>query len=65
VIMCDDVRRGPSVFMNVAVWNVMLLTIRFFEVAIFTTLILLPLLVSCRLSFPCIGSKNSLSLPLH
>jgi hypothetical protein len=39
MIMCDNIRGSP--FMNVAVLNVVLLTIRFFEVAKFTTLTLL------------------------
>jgi hypothetical protein len=47
------------VFKNVAVWNVVLLTIRFFEVAIFTNLTPLSLLASCRLSLSIIGLKMS------
>jgi hypothetical protein len=42
--------------------NVVFLKIRFFEVAKFTTLTLLPLLASCRLLLPITGLKMS-SLP--
>jgi hypothetical protein len=45
--------------MNSRYENVVLLTIRFFEVANFTTLIPLLLLISCRLSLPIIGLKIS------
>jgi hypothetical protein len=50
------------VFMNERCVNVVLLTIRFFEVAKFTSLTPLSLLASCRLSLPIIGLKMS-SIP--
>jgi hypothetical protein len=43
-------------------WNIVLLTTTFFDVAKFTTLTPLSLLVSCKLSFPIVGLKIS-SLP--
>jgi hypothetical protein len=39
--------------------NVVLLTIRFLDVATFTTLTPLSLVISCKLSFPVVGLKMS------
>jgi hypothetical protein len=39
--------------------NLVLMTIRFFDVAKFTTLTPLSLLISCKLSFPIVGLKMS------
>jgi hypothetical protein len=42
--------------------NIVLLTVRFFDVAKLTTLTPLSLLISCKISFPIVGLKTS-SLP--
>jgi hypothetical protein len=43
--------------MKVAMRNTVLLTIKFVDVAKFTTLNQLSLLISCKLSFPIVGLK--------
>jgi hypothetical protein len=57
------IRRCPSKFMKVRCGNIVLLTVRYFDVAKFTTLTALSLLISCKLSFPIVGLKMS-SLPI-
>jgi hypothetical protein len=54
--------RCPSKFMNVAMWEHLPLAMRFLDVAKFTTLTPLSLLISCKLSFQIVGLKMS-SLP--
>jgi hypothetical protein len=53
-----SIRRCPSEFVNVACRNIVILAFRFFNVAKFTTLTPSSLLISCKLSFPCVGLKN-------
>jgi hypothetical protein len=48
--------------MDVACGNIVLLTVRFLDVAKFTILTPLSLLISCKLSFPIVGLKMP-SLP--
>jgi hypothetical protein len=40
-------------------WNIILLSVRFLDVAKFTTLTPLPLLILCKLYFPTVGLKVS------
>jgi hypothetical protein len=51
--------RRPSIFLNVACGNIVLLTLRFLDVAKFTNLTAISLLISCKLSFPIICLKMS------
>jgi hypothetical protein len=58
-----SIRRSPSNFMNVTMRNIVLLTVRFLDVAKVTTnLTPLSLIISSKLSFPVVGLKMS-SLP--
>jgi hypothetical protein len=45
--------------MDVAIWNTVLLTIRFFEVTKLITPTPLSLLISCKLPFQTVGLKTS------
>jgi hypothetical protein len=54
--------RCPSVFMNVMMWEHVLLTVRVLDVAKVTTLTPSSLLISCQISFSVVGLKMS-SLP--
>jgi hypothetical protein len=54
--------KRPSIFMDVVMWNIVLLTLRFLDVAKFTNLTPLSLLISCKLSFPYVSLKMP-SLP--
>jgi hypothetical protein len=49
---------NPNKFMNVAMWEHVLLTLRFIDVSKFTTLIPLLLLISRKLSFLVVGLKS-------
>jgi hypothetical protein len=60
-----SVRRGPGVFMNVAIRNMLLSKTKFVDVAKFITLISLPSLISCELSFPIVGLKHLPCLLSH
>jgi hypothetical protein len=62
LIVGFPIGRRPSIFIDVAMWNIVLLTLRFLDVAKFTNLTPLSLLISCKLSFPIVGLKMS-SLP--
>jgi hypothetical protein len=57
-----SIRRGPGVFMDAAVREIVLLTTKFLDVAKFTTLTPLSLLILCELPFPVVALKIS-SLP--
>jgi len=52
-VECFPIRRGLTVFVNVTVWK-NYIPDRFFDVVKFTTLTPLPLLISCKLSFPTV-----------
>jgi hypothetical protein len=54
--------RRPSIFMDVAMWEHSAFDLTFLDVAKFTNLTPLSLLISCKLSFPIVGLKMS-SLP--
>jgi hypothetical protein len=55
--------RCPSIFVDVAMWeHRMFDSLRFLDVAKFTNLTSLSLLISCKLLFPTVGLKMS-SLP--
>jgi hypothetical protein len=52
------IRRHPSIFIDVAMWEHRTFdSLRFLDVAKCTNLAPLPLLISCKLSFPIVGLK--------
>jgi hypothetical protein len=54
-----SIRGCLSKFMNVTTWEHCVLTVRFLDVANFTALSPLSLLISCKFSFPIVGLKIS------
>jgi hypothetical protein len=54
-----SIRRGPGVFMDAAMGEHGALTTKLLDVAKFTTITPLSLLILCELSFPIVGLKIS------
>jgi len=63
--VCLPIRESSSVFTNAAMWNNVLLTIKFFDVVKLTTPTLLSLIISCKLAFLNAVWKYLLSTLLH
>jgi hypothetical protein len=62
LILGVHIWRCPSIFMNISISEYCILTLRFLDVAKFTTLTPLELLISCKFSFQ-IGGLKMFSLP--
>jgi hypothetical protein len=62
LIVGFPIRRRPSKCMNVVMWNIVVLSVRFLDVVKFTCLTPLSSLISHKLLFPVVSSKLS-SLP--
>jgi biotin transporter BioY len=54
-----SIRIYPSKFINITMWNIVLLTTKLLDEAKFSTLTPLSLLISCKFSFPVVGLKKS------
>jgi hypothetical protein len=60
ISLCFPIWRHPNIFMNVVMWEYCTFDDEIYvDVATFTTLTLLSLLLSCKLSFPIVGLKMS------
>jgi hypothetical protein len=59
LIVGFPIRTHPSIFMDVMMWNIVPLAVRSLDVAKFTILTPLSLLISCKLYFPIVSLKMS------
>jgi hypothetical protein len=60
LVVTLSIRRGPGIFMNAVMGKMVLMTTKFLDVAKFTTLTPLSLLILCELSFPIVGLTRNL-----
>jgi hypothetical protein len=64
LILGFPIWRCPNIFMDVVMSNIVVLTVRFLDMAKFTTLTPLSLLISCKFSFSIVVSRMSSLLTL-